>query len=297
MLIFRVLGVAALCLTAGACASINGLSKYSDCSEGCPDATAHELDAAEADNAANEAGVEIEGGAPSEDASSGGCPVRLTACSGECVDLTSPSNCGTCGNACSTMVANAVPACVNEACSFTCSNGYSLCGGECVDYETTTNCGSCGNACTGSTPVCGPGGDAGLDAEAYSCLSGCPASTPTLCSGTCVDTMTSPGNCGICGNACSTRVANATAACVDSACTFTCNSGYTLCSGACVNEQTDNNNCGGCGALYTCASGHVCQTGACTCSAPLCPSCPPLQNPCCTSLGLCGCAQEGLPCN
>ena len=86
------------------------------------------------------------------------------------------------------------------------------------------------------------------------------AAPPT--DGGCGDVTSSKDNCGTCGHACSTSVGHATAACVDSGCTFTCNSGYSACGGACLNEQTDDNNCGGCG--FVCPSGTTCGGGQCT---------------------------------
>jgi hypothetical protein len=188
------------------------------------------------------------------------CDGGLLACGGSCVDPTTPAHCGTCGNACTTAVANAQPTCTAGTCSFSCSAGYNLCGGTCVLYTTSTNCGGCGAACSGGTPVCaGSGGT-------YSCVSGCPSAAPVSCSGSCVDPTSDTRNCATCGHACTTALANAAAACVSSACTVACNSGYSNCSGACVDEQTDNGNCGGCGAV--CAAGLTCKGGECACSLP-----------------------------
>src|SRR5580658_4680844 len=208
-----------------------------------------------------------DGGAPACALSSGvyacvsGCPGSQVLCNGGCVDTTSnPSDCASCGHVCTTSVANATATCATSACSFSCNSGYSQCGGQCVNETTDrNNCGSCGAACPETMPYC----------VGSSCVSNCPASTPTLCSGSCVNTATNIANCGTCGNGCSTSVANATAGCVSSACTFTCNTGFALCNGACVNEQTSTTNCGGCGSSYACGSGQVCLGGACqnVCSA------------------------------
>ena len=79
---------------------------------------------------------------------------------------------------------------------------------------------------------------------------------------------------GACGTACSTSIANATAECIDGACTFACNSGYTLCNGACVDEQTDSCACGltMCGSECVDLSTDPNHCGSCstTCSSGLC---------------------------
>jgi hypothetical protein len=209
-------------------------------------------------------------------------------CGGTCVDTTKDTgNCGTCGNSCSTGVANSQPDCVNSACGFSCDSPYTACRGACVDTTSdNNNCGSCGHACTAEagSPVC----------SGSTCLSGCPSSTPALCEGTCVDTGTNVSNCGSCGKVCTTGVANAQATCVSSTCGFACKTSYTACNGACVDEQTDTANCGGCGSAFACAAGQICQSGACECSASACPACSALLVACCTSSNECGCSTLGI---
>jgi hypothetical protein len=153
---------------------------------------------------------------------------------------------------------DAMDAAGNEA-EAGCSGGFITCAGACVDPSNALNCGSCGNACSGDTPVC-----AG-SSESYACSSGCPSTTPTLCGSTCVDEQTDVDNCNGCGNPCP-GVANGEPACIGSACTFACNSGYSLCGSTCVDEQTDVDNCNGCGnACPGVADGQpACVSGACT---------------------------------
>ena len=84
-------------------------------------------------------------------------------------------SCGSCGNTCTTGVANAQPACLDgSTCAFGCSAGFTMCGGECVELTTSANCGSCGNACMGNASLCATG-----DSGTLSCTSACPAATPT----------------------------------------------------------------------------------------------------------------------
>src|SRR5579863_5436882 len=270
MFVFRILGVAAMCVTVGACASIGGLDQYSECPGGCLDAStdgggyvvpsspdagdegpddaspqdgATALEAAAGESGAADGETEDAAEDSAEDspptAADGGCPAGLAACGDDCVDLTDPANCGACGNACA-AIANAAPTCTAGTCSFACNAGYSLCNGACVEFTTASNCGSCGKACGGSTAVC-----AGL-AGAYSCVSGCPSAAPTNCGGSCVDTTSDANNCNSCGRACTTSVANAQAVCVKSACSIACDTGYALCNGACIQLDTAVN-CGSCG--------------------------------------------------
>jgi hypothetical protein len=116
--------------------------------------------------------------------------------------LNTLTNCGSCGNACST--ANGTPQCAAGSCGVaSCNGGYANCdsvvsnGCEVQLSTNTANCGACGSACTnahGTTscaasscvPSCGAGyGD-------------CDASRPNGCE-TALNTVT---NCGSCGNVC-----------------------------------------------------------------------------------------------
>jgi hypothetical protein len=221
-----------------------------DCAATCDGMTI--VDARDApEDAATDVGLKDGGGL---------CLSPRMECNGICVDTTSDaSNCGACGNVCSTSVGNSRAVCVQGACSFACDSGYSRCTGDCVQYSSATNCGGCGVACNADsgTPLCAASGGS------YSCVSGCPAATPTPCSGSCVDTTASSSNCGVCGNGCSTSIANATPVCLSSTCGFTCNNGYGLCNGGCVDFSTDPSNCGGCGPAYACSGGTICQSSIC----------------------------------
>jgi hypothetical protein len=245
----------------GGCGKLSGLSAYTSTAVVAPDGSlAAPRDAAAPDETSVDATVEagddspvdagLDAGTPDagDDSSmsmEGGCEAGLTACDGGCVDPASTVNCGSCGNVCETAVANAQPACTGGTCSFACNSAYGPCGGACIQYTTPANCGSCGGACEAGAPLCAASG------STYSCVSGCPSSSPTNCSGSCVDTTSNAGNCGSCGRACTTSIANAQPACVSSGCTFACEAGFSLCGGQCDNFATDINNCGGCGATCT----------------------------------------------
>jgi len=77
----------------------------------------------------------------------------------------------------------------------------------------------------------------------------------TLCTDTCVDTLTDPQNCKDCG-----RVCPDTATCENAKCI--CPDATTLCDNQCVDTDTDEANCGGCGK--TCIGG-TCTDGKCIC--------------------------------
>lgn len=96
-----------------------------------------------------------------------------------------------------------------------------------------------------------------------STVSGCSATGSALCDGNCVDTTSNTSNCGMCGNMCTTNVANAQPECTSGVCAFTCDAGYSVCNGTCSDELTDDSNCGGCGSTFACASGTSCNAGHC----------------------------------
>lgn len=244
----------------GACVQYSSAANCGSCGSGCDADAGTPLCAATADG-----GYSC---VPS-------CPAATpTLCSDACVDTTSDrNNCHDCGSPCTTTVGHAEAVCVHSACTFACESGYQLCNGACVQYTGAANCGSCGNACTGDGGAAVCAGSNG----SYTCVSGCPAAAPALCSGSCVDITSDPNNCSGCGIGCAVSVANSQPACEDGGCTFTCAAGTSLCNGACV-QYTTASNCGGCGTTcagdggtpvcaagqdggaYSCASG--CPAGA-----------------------------------
>jgi hypothetical protein len=132
----------------------------------------------------------------------------------------------------------------------------------CVDPSMATNCGACGNACGADADLCAAGEEGG-----FVCAATCPASTPTVCGTSCVDTTSNPLYCGGCDDTPCTAPAHAQATCTSSTCGYACDTNYTMCNSGCVDEQADSNNCGGCGATFACASGDTCVAGVCQVTA------------------------------
>jgi hypothetical protein len=91
------------------------------------------------------------------------CGAGLTACPTaaptECADTTADtSNCGACGQACTTNVVNAHATCGGQSCGFACNAGYLVCNGDaCIPEADTVNgafvspAGS-GTTCTATQP-------------------------------------------------------------------------------------------------------------------------------------------------
>jgi len=195
-----------------------------------------------------------------------GCEVNLN---------TSVNNCGTCGNICN--LPNATPQCSGGTCAIaSCNAGFADCDGNPANgcevniTNSVGNCGVCGNICNtpNGTPACVAGA-----CQVASCNSGFSNCNGLPVDGCEVNTNTSIGNCGGCGQICAP--ANSTGLCSAGTCTIgSCNSGFSNCNGAqgdgCeINLQADVQNCGTCGnnCAVTC-SGHTnltaCSAGACT---------------------------------
>ncbi len=85
------------------------------------------------------------------------CPVGLTRCDDACVDTSSdPSHCGECGHACGAPP-NAVPSCVDGACSFACNPGFVALEGRCVAFGGAYLFAECGpgGVCRNPNPFTG----------------------------------------------------------------------------------------------------------------------------------------------
>jgi len=131
------------------------------------------------------------------------CPSATpTLCSGVCVDLTAPSNCGSCGHACTAEAGTPVCAQPPDGAAASCVSGCppstpSLCAGTCVDTTSdVNNCGMCSNPC--STSVA----NATATCVAGACTIKCNSSY-TSCNGACVDLASDANHCGGCTTVCS----------------------------------------------------------------------------------------------
>jgi hypothetical protein len=186
------------------------------------------------------------------------------------VDTTSNvNNCNTCGNICPPQ--GGTPACVNSACTVSmCAAGKGDCDGNsgngCETNLTNDpqNCGGCGLPCT---PQNATGACSASACRIGSCNTGfadCDGQYSTGCE---VNTQTSTGNCGSCGNACTNG--HGTTSCKVGACTPVCSAGFNDCdsdpdNGCETNLNTDPLNCGMCGKKCTFANGSgACQAGTC----------------------------------
>lgn len=161
-----------------ACACVGGATGAQECGPGgawdvcaCPDGAVMDVGADARRDAARDAGVDaIPTPVDADPGCDGGAPNR---CSGRCVDLRhDPSNCGTCGRACSGSLTD----CVFGICQIpldpdggTADAGR--CGGlaecdtpgfglGCWNLATSNgrvpaiHCGACGNTCPAATPEC-----------------------------------------------------------------------------------------------------------------------------------------------
>jgi hypothetical protein len=137
-----------------------------------------------------------------------------------------------------------------------CPTGTTDCGGVCLDLQNDiNNCGACGNVCPEGQPGfvrgCAEGNCFFMRERA--CAEGL-----SSCNGVCVDRLTDPANCGLCGNVCA-----AGEICFGGQCAreHRCDAGLTNCSDVCVDLLIDPANCGVCG--HVCAAGEICFGGQC----------------------------------
>ena len=239
------------------------------------------------------------------------CPGGQINCGGTCIDpLTNRGNCGASG-ACGNGGGSAGSACLNGnvcasgTCQVSCPGGQINCGGTCVDPLTSrSNCGASGACGNGSGSV-GAACANGNVCASGSCQVSCPG-TQINCGGTCIDPLTSHGNCGAsgaCGNGGGTAGTTCASGnvCNAGSCLVSCPSGQINCDGTCVDPLTSSAHCGATGACgngggsvgASCGDGKICTSGSCaaSCLAPLvaCGTCvDPQHDPAhCSGCGAC----------
>jgi hypothetical protein len=220
-------------------------------------------------------------------------------CSGTTCDFTAFGSTSVCEcNDTKTCAAPTNPTCQNAAQCITGSCTYTakrpLLGTSCCDVDGdcggTAVCGS--NTCgcvSGSDKFC-PGDTVGTGrcvvmtgcCQPTDCATGnsCQARTCSL-TGACG--FASNGNAGCCNSApdCAPR-GNATVACTDNTCVYTCNSGFHDCSGICKSDTSPAS----CGTMCSaCPTGNSCQVA--TCNSATCGLGAAGASPCCNVVGDC----------
>lgn len=207
--------------------------------------------------------------------------------------LTTLTDCGTCGNSCTT--ANAVTRCREGGCEFVeCQSGWGDCNDDAArlgqgdgcetQLDTPQHCGGCGVTCQGGTPYCSGGQCSALQ---------CGTDTAD-CDGDnieCETNLRSVTNCGGCGVVCG-PFGNATNGCGSGQCVMTCNVGYDDCddsrSTGCETNIRTTLNCGRCGS--TCSYANA--TASCTDGTCALTSCTSGYADCNMDLALDGCEER-----
>ena len=184
--------------------------------------------------------------------------------------LTTTSDCGACGTACTN--AAGTTSCTGGVCTPICAAGYGNCdanpdNGCETSLTTLTNCGSCGTACAlaNATESCTTG----------TCTLGACAAGFGNCDGVtstgCETSLTTTSNCAICGTTCTN--ANGTTSCTGGVCVPSCTAGFASCDGnpnnGCeTNLNASSSSCGACGTTCANANGTTsCSGGVCS---PIC---------------------------
>jgi len=170
------------------------------------------------------------------------------------VDLSSPSNCGGCGNTCN--VDRGTAACQNGTCiNAGCDPDWDDCDNDPLTCDTfindTNNCGGCGITCNFafSVGICG-GAEGSRACEIASCnpsyRDDCDGNINTGCES---DSRNDDNNCNSCGNDCGGLPGVNTAHCSASTCVVdTCNNNRADCNQGpgCETYLTDASSCGSC---------------------------------------------------
>ncbi len=189
------------------------------------------------------------------------------------VALGSPTNCGTCGNVCSST--NGSPSCAGGTCTISCSTGYGNCNGNVADgceqaLSTNMHCTACGVPCTRPHAFTSCGTGACL---IVSCEQGWADCNNNASDGCEIHLTDSESHCGACGSPCAP--ANALGICSDGVCSIqSCTGEFENCNGGVadgceVNTNTSQSHCGGCGDTCslpnaaTVCTGGVCEVASC----------------------------------
>lgn len=225
----------------------------------------------------NDGGTGGTGGCAQDSDCSGG----RSCCDGACLDLqTDLDHCGACDNACGEPAASSV-ACVDGACSLTCSAGYGDCdvlaenGCEKGVEADPKNCGGCGNVClfANAEPDC-----ESSKCVILACKAGFADCNNDPSDGCEADLSNDPLNCKECGTACA-PISNAQPYCLAGECgPGPCLTGF----GDCNDDPSD-----GCEVDLTADAVHC---GACT---TVCPTAPHATTTCVASICKVGSCDPG----
>lgn len=204
--------------------------------------------------------------------------------------------------------------------TFRCPMPTVSCNGACVNTQLDqNNCGGCGMACPiGGANVIGLGCTAGRCT--VTCAVGFADCDNNAANGCETSTTANPMHCGMCGRSCSAG-ANQLATCSNSACAFSCQTGFADCNmmggDGCETSLSTQSNCGICGrvcgggtpvcdaAMRMCISGcaagqQMCVVGSCVDTTNNVSHCGACNRPCSARANAtvnCSAGNCGMTCN
>ena len=169
-------------------------------------------------------------------------------CNGNCVPNNDVNFCGPTCTSCGARD-NADARCENNACAYTCRNGFHKCGETCRDNRSIDTCGTRCDRCpapANSTPSCdGTNCNFTCNPGFYRCGDACIARTQA-CNGSCPDGLRACGTTCVEGNCCNNGDCD-NFACQSNRCSTThCAGGFTKCGNNCTpNNQVPQEQCNG----------------------------------------------------